>query len=62
MTAPPLEALTVPEVMAALRLSRTKLYDLIRSGDLPSFTVGRARRIPTDGLSSYMRKRIEEEF
>ncbi|MCE7080717.1 helix-turn-helix domain-containing protein [Streptomyces sp. ST2-7A] len=54
------EALTVPEVMTALRLSRSKVYDLIRTKQLPSFTVGRARRIPADELTRYIRNQIEE--
>ncbi|MFD8415549.1 helix-turn-helix domain-containing protein [Streptomyces sp. NPDC059650] len=51
---------TVPEVMAALRYSRSKVYDLIRSGALPSFTEGRARRIPVESLHTYIRTRLEE--
>ncbi|MCX4455258.1 helix-turn-helix domain-containing protein [Streptomyces sp. NBC_01728] len=54
------EALKVPEVMSALRLSRSKVYDLIRSKQLESFTAGRARRIPVDAVRRYMRNRIEE--
>ncbi|WP_327662432.1 MULTISPECIES: helix-turn-helix domain-containing protein [unclassified Streptomyces] len=54
------EALTVPEVMKALRLSRFKVYDLIRSNELPSITIGRARRIPVDSVRAYMRDRLEE--
>ncbi len=54
------EALKVPEVMTALRLSRFKVYDLIRSGQLRSFTVGRARRIPVDAVRQYMQDRLEE--
>lgn len=61
-TAPIPDALTVPEVMAALRLSRSKLYDLLRSGDLPSFTIGRSRRIPADAIPTYMSKRLEESY
>ncbi|WP_432136641.1 MULTISPECIES: helix-turn-helix domain-containing protein [unclassified Streptomyces] len=58
---PPIpEALKVPEVMTALRLSRSKVYDLIRSKQLESFTAGRARRIPVDAVRQYMRNRIEE--
>jgi excisionase family DNA binding protein len=55
------EALTVPEVMAALRISRPKVYDLIRSRALVSFTIGRARRIPAEALTTYIRTRITEE-
>ncbi|KMS70267.1 helix-turn-helix domain-containing protein [Streptomyces sp. Pv4-95] len=54
------QALTVPEVMTALRLSRSKVYDLIRSKQLPSYTSGRARRIPVDAVRHYMQERLEE--
>ncbi|MEU7724551.1 helix-turn-helix domain-containing protein [Streptomyces virginiae] len=54
------QVLTVPEAMAALQYSRSKVYDLIRSGVLPSFTEGRARRIPLDSLHMYIRTRLEE--
>ncbi|WP_281279326.1 helix-turn-helix domain-containing protein [Streptomyces armeniacus] len=53
------EVFTVPEVMAALRLSRFKVYDLIRSGKLPSFTEGRSRRVPVDSLATYIRNKME---
>ncbi|MFE5171712.1 helix-turn-helix domain-containing protein [Streptomyces sp. NPDC056634] len=54
------EALTVPEVMTALRLSRSKVYDLIRSRQLASFTVGRARRVSPDSLRTFIQEQIEE--
>ncbi|NBM20144.1 helix-turn-helix domain-containing protein [Streptomyces sp. GC420] len=54
------EALKVPEVMKALRLSRSKVYDLIRSKQLPSFTVGRSRRIPADALHTFIQQQIQE--
>ncbi|PJN40925.1 DNA-binding protein [Streptomyces sp. CB02959] len=60
--APPtsIEALMVPEVMEALRVSRSKVYDLIRSRQLESFTIGRSRRIAADSLRTFMSQRIEE--
>ncbi|WP_405807501.1 helix-turn-helix domain-containing protein [Streptomyces sp. NBC_00210] len=54
------EALTVPEVMKALRLSRSKVYDLFRSKQLESFTAGRARRVPVDAVRQYIRNQLEE--
>ncbi|MGW2490266.1 helix-turn-helix domain-containing protein [Streptomyces sp. NPDC001606] len=54
------QALTVPEVMAALRLSRFKVYDLIRSRQLPSFTIGRSRRVPADALHTFMQNQLRE--
>ncbi|WP_405549903.1 helix-turn-helix domain-containing protein [Streptomyces microflavus] len=53
-------ALTVPEAMEALRLSRFKVYDLIRSRELKSITIGRARRIPAESLRTFMETKLEE--
>ncbi|MFB9581728.1 helix-turn-helix domain-containing protein [Streptomyces goshikiensis] len=53
-------ALTVPEVMTALRLSRFMVYNLIRSKQLPSITVGRARRVPADALRTFLQDKLEE--
>ncbi|GAA4130723.1 hypothetical protein GCM10022416_08830 [Actinomadura keratinilytica] len=52
--------LTVPEVMSALRLSRFKVYDLIRSGELESITIGRARRVPADALDAFIAQLRED--
>jgi excisionase family DNA binding protein len=37
--------LTVPEAGCALAISRSKMYDLLNSGDLPSVHIGRSRRV-----------------
>ncbi|UQI48704.1 helix-turn-helix domain-containing protein [Streptomyces sp. HU2014] len=60
MTTAAQELLTVPEVMARLKLGRTKVYDLIRTKRLVSITEGRSRRIPEDSLRAYIRARLEE--
>ncbi|MFC8490978.1 MULTISPECIES: helix-turn-helix domain-containing protein [unclassified Streptomyces] len=54
------ELLTVPEVMARLKLGRSTVYDLIRSRRLTSITVGRARRIPVDAVRDFISYEIEE--
>jgi excisionase family DNA binding protein len=54
------ELLTVPAVMARLKLGRSTVYDLIRSRRLPSLTIGRARRIPASSLNTYIRHHLEE--
>lgn len=54
------QLLTVPEVMAALRLGRCTVYDLIRSGRLESIKVGRSRRVPADAVSDLIRNLREE--
>ncbi|MFJ7527712.1 helix-turn-helix domain-containing protein [Streptomyces griseus] len=58
LTAP--EVLTVPEVMRALRLSRFKVYDLIRSRELKSIKIGRCRRVPADALRTFIDHQLEE--
>ncbi|MGP4013683.1 helix-turn-helix domain-containing protein [Streptomyces sp. 4N124] len=60
MTTATPELLTVPEVMRRLKLGRSKVYDLIRSKRLASFTEGRCRRIPESALQEYIRARLEE--
>ncbi|MER0445312.1 helix-turn-helix domain-containing protein [Streptomyces sp. Edi4] len=58
---PSRELLTVPQVMARLQLGRSAVYDLLRSGQLASITLGRARRIPTHALTDFIRTRLEQE-
>ncbi|WP_405569394.1 helix-turn-helix domain-containing protein [Streptomyces sp. NBC_01167] len=53
-------AVTVPDVMAALQLSRSKVYDLIRSRQLKSIKVGRCRRVPTESLRIFIETQLEE--
>ncbi|MFF7724454.1 helix-turn-helix domain-containing protein [Streptomyces luteogriseus] len=60
MTTATPELLTVPEVMARLRLGRSTVYDLIRSRRLVSITVGRSRRIPADALRDFIARELEE--
>ncbi|AZM47679.1 excisionase [Streptomyces sp. WAC 06738] len=60
MTAMTEEFLTVPEVMARLKVGRSTVYDLIRSRRLASVTIGRARRIPAEAFHAYRRGLIEE--
>ncbi|MGM9469407.1 helix-turn-helix domain-containing protein [Streptomyces murinus] len=55
------ELLTVPEVMAHLKISRTAVYDLIRTRQLASITLGRARRIPAHALTDLITTRLEQE-
>ncbi|MFF9572789.1 helix-turn-helix domain-containing protein [Streptomyces sp. NPDC014685] len=56
-----LDLLTVPQVMARLQLGRSAVYDLLRSGQLASITLGRARRIPAQALTDFIRTRLEQE-
>ena len=53
--------LTAPDVMARLQLSRSAVYQLIRTRQLPSVTIGRARRIPLDALTAYLHHLTRQE-
>ncbi len=52
--------LTVPEVMDRLKLSRAKVYDLIRSRQLASLKIRTARRIPETALTALRIPNMEE--
>lgn len=47
-------ALTVSEAAEALHLGRNTVYDLIRTGQIPSLRVGRAIRIPQAALNEWI--------
>ncbi|MBT2445663.1 helix-turn-helix domain-containing protein [Streptomyces sp. ISL-43] len=55
------ELLTVPQVMVRLQLGRSAVYDLLRTRQLASITLGRARRIPTHALTDFIHARLDEE-
>ncbi len=44
----------VPEAMAVLSLSRSVIYEQIRSGRLRSVTQGRSRLIPASAIAEYV--------
>lgn len=53
--ATPLRLLLTPEEAGdRLALSRTTIYELIRTGELRSVKIGRARRIPAASLDQYV--------
>jgi len=45
---------TVEEVARSLGLGRTKVYELIKAGELVSVRIGHARRIPAESLAAFM--------
>jgi excisionase family DNA binding protein len=59
MTTAAPELLTVPEVMARLKVGRTKVYDLIRTQRLTSIKVDGCRRIPSDAVGEFIRRQTE---
>lgn len=53
--------LRVEEAAEVLRISRTRVYELIRIGQLQSVKVRGSRRIPRQALDTYVTSLIEEE-
>jgi len=52
--------LTVAEVATKLRISRWKVYELIRSRELASFLVGRCRRVPASAVTDMVARLMDE--
>jgi excisionase family DNA binding protein len=50
--------LTVQQVIERLHLSRSSVYELISSGEIPSLKIGRARRVSEDDLDRFIAERI----
>ena len=45
---------TVPQVCRITQMSRSKIYELIASGEIPSIKIGRARRIPYTRFQEFL--------
>ncbi|MFJ6915932.1 helix-turn-helix domain-containing protein [Streptomyces sp. NPDC101133] len=54
------ELLTVPEVMARLKVGRSKVYDLIRTRRLASIKIDGARRVPADAVHDFIQGQLGE--
>ena len=53
---------TVGDVEQRLQLSRAKVYDLIRTGRLASFTIGRSRRVTHTAINNLITTLENEGF
>jgi excisionase family DNA binding protein len=49
----------VEEAARFLSLGRSKIYELLASGELPSVTIGTARRIPLTALQTWVAERTK---
>ena len=49
--------LTVEETAFRVGVSRRTIYTLLETGELPSYVIGRARRIPTDAVEELISSR-----
>lgn len=60
MVTPDVSPLLLSPGAAAEKLSvgRSAVYDLMKSGELASFKMGRSRRIPLASIQEYIEKRL----
>jgi excisionase family DNA binding protein len=57
MEAPTTEVLKVTEVAEILRIPRSRAYDLVARGEIPSFKIGeRSVRVRRSALDAYMQR------
>ena len=49
------------QVMRAIQVSRKKLYELINTGELESYTEGKSRRITVKSINEYIDRRLAAE-
>ena len=53
--------LTPEEAAEALSIGRTRVYELLRTGELVSVRIGHSRRIPADALVHYVEHLLEAD-
>ena len=53
-------AVSPSEACRLLSLSTSRLYQLMRAGELPSYRDGRARRITMTAIQSYIARRVAD--
>ena len=49
------------QAMRVIQVSRKKLYELINTGELESYTEGRSRRITVKSIKDYIERRLAAE-
>jgi excisionase family DNA binding protein len=55
----PNQCYTPKQVASVLMLSRSKTYELIASGEIPSIKIGWSRRVPAAFLDTYVKRLCE---
>lgn len=56
-----LQLLRVEDVSRILGLGRSKTYELLATGELPSISLGWARRIPVASLQAWLERKVAEQ-
>ena len=53
--------LTIEELCEALMVGKNAAYDLLKSGEVKSFRIGRKWKIPRESLNEYIRRQIAQK-
>ena len=48
----------VEEAARLCSISRSRMYELVAAGEVPSLCIGRSRRIPLDGLQAWIETQV----
>ena len=59
--AQPQRMLKVEQAAARAAIGRTRMYDLIKSGEIQSVKIGRSRRIPVEALDADVTRLLDEQ-
>jgi len=54
------QLLRVETVAKALSIGRSKAYELVSRGEIPSVTIGKCRRVPATSLARWIAERTTE--
>lgn len=52
----------VEEGAQHIRVSRSKMFELLKSGEIRSVKIGRSRRIPAAALDEYVTRLLDEQL
>lgn len=50
----------IPDIGIALEVSRSKAYDLVASGEIPSVDIAGCRRVPVEVFDAYVERKKSE--
>lgn len=56
-----IDLIPVSEVCDRLMISEHVAYNLLRSGELEAFRIGKIWKIPSDSIDKYIRKKCNEK-
>lgn len=56
------EIISIDELMEILNIGRNKAYELLKTGQIGSFKIGKAYRIPTSCIKEYVLAKVQDKI